>query len=377
METASRKIKVGSYTLALGLIAIGTGFLAHNLNLLEASMVLRLWPLLLIGLGVEYFIRKLTAKEIEIQFSAPSVILIGLIIALMAAANALYNFNPGRFLGGVFLDHVFDNNKYVREWQAEQPVALEKGARLEIENRLGDIEITASPDDRMHLSARIEGRGATRERARNIAEAERIHVDTGPVTRIYTGPESGFSGDNVLVSMRLAVPAGLNITANNKLGRILVRKSSAETLSLETSVGRIEINDFTGNVKAKSDLGEVSLKNIAGNTEVETSVGKIEILDPAGDVTATSRIGSIELRSGKPLDKKYLLKGENGQITFSLPRNSSLKVYAFNNHGSISGMESNRNSQGLNNWGELTLGEGKGSARLENKNGSVRVDVNG
>lgn len=119
METTSlKKTKVGSYTLALGLIALGTGLLAHNFNLIPAPSVLRLWPLLLIGLGAEYFIRKITNRGDEIQFSIPSVVLIGLIIVAAVAVNALYNLGPVRFPDDFALNCLFDHTvQYSGEWR--------------------------------------------------------------------------------------------------------------------------------------------------------------------------------------------------------------------------------------------------------------------
>lgn len=367
MQTDSRKvIRVGSVTLALGLIALGTGMLAGNLGLLEVRTVLKLWPLLLIGLGLEYFIRRAMAGEKEVHFSIPSAILIVLITITGAAANALYGLVPGKLLD----ESIFRGNTgYVRQWEG-QPLDLDQGSRLEIENKIGDIEITASPDSKLHLSARITARGSNEESARAAAHAQRIIVEKGRVTRIYTDSEWHTS-----VKLRLEVPAGLNIRASDKMGSILVQKVIAEALTLETSMGRIEVDDFTGFLKADNKMGEINLKNIKGDSRIDGSMGRITVLQPEGSVTVNNRFGSIELASAKPLEKNYVLKGDNGEITFRLPRSSNLKVQASSDYGSISGVENYRYSQGNNTRGDLTLGGGAGSALLETRNGAIRVEV--
>lgn len=369
METTADKIKVGSYTLAFSLIVLGTAFLAMNLGFLEADTVLILWPFLLIGLGVEYFVRKLTAGNREVQFSLPSTILIGLMAITASAANALFSINPGNIMNEIFFH---DKPAYVRQWQ-EQPIALEKGSRLEIDNRLGDIQISASPDNLMRISARIEARGTSSERAKAAAEAEKIYMETGPVTRVFTRSEGGFTGNNVAVRMNLEIPAGLRVNASNKAGSILVQGTSAEFLTLEASMGKVEVENHTGNLRVSNKMGDIKLKDIQGDSEIEESTGRIAIDDPAGNVTAFSLNGTIELQSNKPLDKTYELKGHNGQIIFSLPRNSNLKIQAVSNHGNITGME--RSIQGTDNRGDLTLGEGKGTALLEIKNGSIKLNL--
>ena len=102
----------------------------------------------------------------------------------------------------------------------------------------------------------------------------------------------------------------------NKLGGISVHTISSGSLTLDTSAGKVEVNGFTGKLKAGSKLGEVELNNIKGDIEVEAS----------------------------------------------------------SNHGSISGIDGGRGQDG-DNKGELTLGGGAGSARLETRNGSINVDV--
>lgn len=367
VETANRKIvRVGFVTLAFGLIALGSGILASNLGLMGVQRVLMLWPLLLIGLGLEYFIRKLRAGDKEVQFSVSCAVLIGLMAAIAAAANTLYGFAPGWLLS----EDIFRSNTgYVRQWEG-QPLDLDQGSRLEIENKVGDIEITASPDSKLHLSARITARGSNEESARAAAEAQRIIVETGRVTRVYTDSEWRTS-----VKLRLEVPAGLNIRASDRMGSILAQKVSAEALTAETSMGMIEVDDFTGFLKAENKMGEINLKNIKGDSRVDGSMGRITVIQPGGSVTVNNRFGSIELASAKPLEKNYVLKGDNGEITLRLPRSSNLRIQASSDNGSITGLENYRYSKGNNTRGELTLGGGTGSALLETRNGAIRVEV--
>lgn len=369
METTNRKIKAGPFTLALGLIALGIGALAGNFGLTEVGSMLKLWPLLLIGLGLEYFIRKLTSGDNEVQFSIPGAFLVGVMALTMWSANALYKMAPVDFMEELLSNH---GTEHVRNWQGN-PLEL-AGSQLEIENRIGTIEITPSPDQRLHVSARITGSGATGEKARASAESAKIFVEPGPVTRVYTGSQDEHSRRSANVKLKVEIPAGLNVSASNKMGNVLVQKTSAKYLSLEALAGGIEVDEYTGDLKAENKMGEINLKNINGNSEVEGMAGRISIINPRGEVTAVSRNGSIDLASSLPLDKKYDLKTSNGEITLRLPRSSSLKARASNSNGGISGME-NYVNEGGQTRGVLALGDGKGSALLETKNGHIKVDV--
>jgi hypothetical protein len=332
--------------------------------------VLKFWPLLLIGLGVEYFARKLLSGEKELRFSILSAVLIGLLALSAWVANTVSNIAPGDFL----TDQIFgDNAGYVRHWQGD-PVPVGEGSRLEIESRLGDLEITASPDDRLHLSARIEGRGSTEDKARAAAEATEIHVETGPVVRVYTDANRTGGRAGATIKLQAAVPAGLKIAVSNRTGGITVKGLSAESLDIDTWAGGIDIDQFTGALKAKSDAGEISLGGLNGNADIEASNGRIEIRNPGGDIKAVNRNGSISLESDSPLSGKYMLRGDNGEITIRLPRDSDLKIKASSKNGEIAGLE-NASTQPGHNTGEATLGSGKGLADLETKNGRVEVDI--
>lgn len=371
METpAVRKNKVGPITLALGLIALGGGLLAANLGYTGAIKVLKFWPLLLIGLGVEYFVRKVLAGEKEVHFSIPSTVLIGLLAVSASAASALSQIVPRDILN----EEIFgDRTGYVRQWQGD-PVAVTRGSRLEIENMLGNVEISTSPDNKLHLSARIEGKGSTEEKARAAAEAAKINIETGPVIRVHTDPPAGAAGWEVSIRLQVAVPAGLNISTTNRYGVITVNGLSAESLSLETSSGEIEVDKFAGALKAKSNSGEIILSEVGGNADIESSNGRITIRDPGGDVKAVNRNGGIDLDSNSPLNGQYVLRGDNGEIVFRLPGSSSLKIKAASRNGGISGLE-NIKSQPGSQSAETSLGSGKGSADLETRNGHIDVTI--
>jgi len=369
LEKTNLRIKIGPITLALGLIALGTGALAGNFGLSEAGSLLKLWPLLLIGLGLEYFIRKLTSGEKDVQFSIPVAFLIGIIALAMWSVNTLYKIAPVDFIEQLFINQGIE---HTRNWQGD-PLVL-AGSNLEIENKIGNIEITPSPDHRLHLSARITGGGITGDKARASAESTKIYVEPGPVTRVYTSSQDGHSRVSSNVRLKVEIPAGLNVTVSNKMGNIVLQKTSARYLSLEANAGKIEVYEFNGDLRAINHTGDINLKDINGNSEVEGMAGRISIINPRGEVTAVSRNGSIDLASSLPLDSKYVLRESNGEITFRLPRSSNLKARATTYNGGISGMKNNPNVGGQTT-GELALGEGKGSAILETKNGHIRVTV--
>lgn len=366
METKTAAVKTGPVTLALGLIALGAGALAVNLGLISAGAMLRFWPVLLIGLGLEYFIRKMIFRDSEVQFNVPAVTVTVLMALALWSANTIYNFSPLWLLNELIDRH---GNERTTVWQGD-PVEIVRGSRLEIENNAGSVEISPSPDGKLHVSALITGPGSPEESPPTSAKEERIIVEPGQVTKIYTRHEDR---QFERIKLKVWLPEGLSVSVSNKLGGVVSRNISAEMLSVESSAGTVEVDGHRGGLEVENKLGETTVKNVDGTVKIEGAAGRINIINPMGNVIVESGNGSIRLNSSAPLDKNYELRGENGEITFSAPRSSSLKVEASSHNGGISGIESRR-SHGLNK-GEAVLGDGRGSALLEMKNGSIRFEL--
>jgi hypothetical protein len=81
----AKSIHAGAVTLAAGLIGCGVILILANLGWLDSSDLLRkLWPLLLIGVGVEYFIKQALHRDQMVKFHVPSLLLI--LLAIIAGA---------------------------------------------------------------------------------------------------------------------------------------------------------------------------------------------------------------------------------------------------------------------------------------------------
>lgn len=86
MKTANRR--VGTLTAGLSLIAAGVLFLIHIFwpGLLAPEIVFGLWPLILIGVGIELLIFRFKPSEQAPKFDWVSVILV---VVLVLAAFSL------------------------------------------------------------------------------------------------------------------------------------------------------------------------------------------------------------------------------------------------------------------------------------------------
>ncbi|MBR0597074.1 hypothetical protein [Sinanaerobacter chloroacetimidivorans] len=102
--TATRNRRVGTLTLGISLIGMGGLFLTHILmpSLISYSFIFRLWPLILICLGMEVILAYVINKEQHFLYDGWAVfIMIGMMCfsAAMAAVQILFEY--GRITGNI------------------------------------------------------------------------------------------------------------------------------------------------------------------------------------------------------------------------------------------------------------------------------------
>lgn len=366
------KVKAGAVTLALGLVGTGLGMLVYNFGGLPSlENIWKLWPLFLIFLGLEYFIRRMLNKESEVVFHIPSVLLIGAVVLAGSAASAIYSTDIDRILD----DTVFRQRiSYTRHWQAE-PFTIAEGSRLELENDNGTLRIRASEDGKLRATAEVISYGSTEEKARIEAERREIIIEEAVTTRIIAGRAGTPRGFNGVVNLTVEIPPGLIVLAQSSNGSIEVDNAGGR-LTVQTDNGKVSVRDLDGSLEVRSRNGRISAVGVLGDISAATENGGIRIENPKGDVVAESENGAIELTSEKPLDKNYLLQSRQGKLSVRLPKNSSLEMEASTRHGRISGMSADNNLVPAENGRDrLTLGTGKGSARLITENGSIQINA--
>ena len=91
MEKQARTHRVGSITAGLSMIVFGVLFILHFfIGSLDYTMIFRLWPLMLIGLGVELLISNYRSDQIIYDKPAVTLLFITTLFAMsMAGADML------------------------------------------------------------------------------------------------------------------------------------------------------------------------------------------------------------------------------------------------------------------------------------------------
>jgi DUF4097 and DUF4098 domain-containing protein YvlB len=230
---------------------------------------------------------------------------------------------------------------------------LQPGARFEIENANGSVEIEGWDRNVVDIS------GVKFASRRSSLDAIRIEIHrTTASINIHTSRPAAWGGGaryTIRVPRRTILE---RVVSSN--GSILVRDiESAETSDLRTS---------NGPIRAES---------IHGGIDAHTSNGRIELSDISGAITTRTSNGSIDLRVRGEYNQPIRAETSNGSITVRLPADTGAHLRADTSHGGISSDfdigEHVRNRSGSNNFFDGKLGSGGPDIELSTRNGHISI----
>ena len=344
--TAFRKIKAGPVTLASGLILGGAMLLLYNFEVIPSlTWLWKLAPLLLVGIGVEYFLKRLLNHdpETEVRFSISSLLLI---IVLITVGGVIYTtgvFGTGSSLGSL-------GQPVTRTWNS-QPLEAKDGDQLVVDNPLGSIDLLPASGTTLSVRALIHSPASGP--AREQADRASVEVDRSGNKILVRAPSPT---PNISYDLAITVPAKIN----------------AQVTSYAGAVSAADIQD---NLDVEGDMDKIDLERIAGNISVRNAAGLVRILEPGGDVTVNSNAGALEFSASHPLAGSYDLETNTGKISFDIPATSDLAVKAASDTGKIlvSGFAGEPMRNRIGSSFEATLGSGKGQASLRVNAGSIEI----
>lgn len=386
--------KAGPVTLAIGLIIVGLILLITNIRGYGLiTTVVKLWPLLLIGLGGEFFIRsyinkKNSCDDSDTRFHVPTVIVI-LLLSLMGflgqqAVGLLKQDEIREFLteavAGAKFNYKYDFNS--------GPIDVKPGAKIRLTGREGEVDLVPSTDGKLYVQADITAWGPSLAEARRRAEMVGINVKQGDVIDISDGTEPGNDiRQKGQIKYRVMIPPGVHVVVDYDFGSIRADKVRAN-VSIKTESGKVTLSDLTGHVDINSESGHIQCENIDGALEAELNFGDISLKDISKNVSVGSENGRINISSSRPVMANYRVAIQSGDITLRIPQNSDCTVQAKTRTGSISGSlnlkmepvsgdgEKNGPDQGPGAKGSLVLGSGTAAVNLYSENGNITVDKN-
>ncbi len=238
------------------------------------------------------------------------------------------------------------------------------GGKLLVDGTNGRVTVSRDPTlSRLEVTAEFHCGGATQAESNDRVKHTRLiaerTTDGGIRVRAeFPTLQSGAAhspSDSANLDIRAARLDGIEITTNN--GRIKV-EGFAGQLKARTSNGVIRINGHSGPVLLQTSNGAIDARNIGTPAELETSNGTVEA------TLASGQDGPVSVRTS------------NGGVRLELPASWSGHVEAETSNGRVNleGGDRSKNIAVDKAHGTMDIdGAGKSKASILSSNGNVRV----
>jgi len=268
--------------------------------------------------------------------------------------------------------------------ESSSSVSTAAGVRaVVVENSKGTVQVTASPDGQIHVTALKEVRANSSSERRRLADeisvnAENesgtysVRVDYGSSSSIHLSFWDLMNGADLPRSelkLTMAIPPGLPLTLHSASGDLRTSGISGAQ-RLESSSGDMEVRDAGGDLDITTLSGDVQASNLK-RARLHTSSGDCEIEDASGPVDVRTGSGDITVRGAK--DSLDLISGSGDLDIDRAPRG----VHAHTASGKI-GVETASGSIGLDSAsGDIEIGIQDPLARAEigTESGDVEVTL--
>lgn len=385
--------KVGTITLAVGLIASGALIFAQNFTKLPIKDIYKYWPLLLIGLGLEIIIHmSLYGREgdnVKISIDGLCVIFI-IVVAILSSGFAGYRSFTIKGVGDIpFIKDLRFEHEMEEEITRTDISKFYTIKELKVTNSFGDIKIKQGDSKSISFDAKIRVRYNNGEKAQNYIK-NAIKVAEGEVTEIYVADLHQYENrdySKAMVDFTIYIPEGITIDVKNSFGDIIVEGGGR--IVTNNSNGDIFVRDCSKDVVIKASFGEIQVENIEGNITVVNSNGNIKVNEGGGKVGANTSFGNISIEGVKGdvravssngnvkiYESKGNIEGKTsfGNIILDEESIANGNIFAETSFGNIRGFKDiNVKDSGQRKTLERTLGSGNREITLKTSNGDIEV----
>lgn len=358
--------KIGSFTAALGCIALGIIVGLAQYDVVTYAALGYLWPALLILFGLEMLIRLFFKSDVKSRVSGWAVLLIILLVIASGVQSVV--------LGDSSLSSLFNNKQLAPLSGTLEVKASIKTVKIVLPN--GKVKVDGVDGSTLNYEGSLLVSGSSVSEAASTLEKKWKVTMDGDTLVMELDEESnwlsnlqfGFYSKNPFLNV--TVPSNLAVEVETSDGSIEAQ-SLKSGIEADTSNGVLDIHDIAGGVEAHSSNGTITVQNIQGEVELVSSNGAVTLSNIDGPLSAKSSNGKISVNSAVTGDWKCTTS--NGKIVIELPAVNDAKITADTSNGSLNGnLPWDRDGD---SHGTALLGSGTHSIDLSTSNGSVTVDT--
>lgn len=263
--------------------------------------------------------------------------------------------------------------------QTDETIAVQRGARLTVNNFAGEVILRTWDRDSLRVVARHQPRASVRVRPTSSGVSITSSGSRGPAS----------------VDYEITAPVWMPVRIEGTYNFVTVEGTQAEVFA-DTVQGDVIVNGGSGVITAKSVQGEVQISNARGKVTATSVNEKVTIRDTTGDISvetvnggitmtgieskvveATTVNGTIVYEGRLAESGNYTFGTHNGDILLGLPEaaNATFTFRTYNGSVSTEFTLEGYNSSELRRGRRVvaTLGNGSANVNLETFGGSIRL----
>lgn len=174
----------------------------------------------------------------------------------------------------------------------DQEFHLEPGAKVFVENPLGNVTILGISDGPASVTVRKTAWGPRDEEARALLGKMEINI-TGTDARLDIKTSAPDFFRDGTVDLELRVPRNIgNVRINTRHGHIEIAEIEGLAEGV-TTTGNLTMRNLAGDARGETATGELKLERIAGTATVATQSGDIAANDIRRGLTANTASGDV------------------------------------------------------------------------------------
>jgi beta-lactamase regulating signal transducer with metallopeptidase domain len=249
---------------------------------------------------IKIMLNKPIPKNTNIGF-AGLVILLATAAVMLPMAKAENATVPAKAIHNHDAVHSHDI-KFETTKEVSAPFA--RGTTLVADTKIGNITVTGSNEAQCKVIAtiRVKDETGTTEQAEQLANMVKVTLEkkNDNLVVVIDSPE-GRNEKEISVDLGITVEKNAGLQLRTEVGQISI-SNIAGAIECRTNVGRVDCDDTTSSVDIKTKVGDVKLSYAddapaACNAQIETNVGKVFFKGPArmsAAITAEAKLGSIQ-----------------------------------------------------------------------------------
>lgn len=264
---------------------------------------------------------------------------------------------------------------------AHKKYTIEPGGTLNVDNTHGNIYVKSHwKSQDVHM--KVVKKSSKQETMGNLDFNDHGSTPDNVAIKTTTNEKQRKKGS---VDYLLIVPETVSLNLSTQKGDIVVKKTSGP-VSATAVTGNIQVYSAQNTVHATTEKkGDITVDQAAGTILANTNRGNITVNQAQSTVRATSQKGHINVvYTQLPAVGSVDLQSDSGQITLTLPEQSSAYIKGKTSRGTITSqhlitMKPRTTKLDKQAWNlmkkevEGTIGEGKALVTLNSTRGSIKI----